>query len=227
MALRKEPNFHYLLAGIVAFLLLGPTVENFLGNRLDGIVLMTAYTGMLVLSLWGLQDTRWIFVSGTALAILSVVMIATDVLIPDIDLALVSLTLYLLFQLLTIWLASSYLFTGSSVSMNKIVGGTCVYFLIGMTWAIFYVFLIAFDTDAFQGSNLGPEGQIYWDLTYFSFVTITTLGFGDILPVSPTAKALAYTEAVVGQIYVAVFIGAMVATYIGHRVNKDLSAGKS
>jgi len=227
MTPRKEPNFIYLQIGILIFLICGPTLESMLGNRLDGIVLMSVYTTMIVISLWSLQETRWVFLSSVGLAILSVGFIVIDVLMVSIDLTIVSLGIYFLFQLLTIWLASNYLFSEGHVTLNKIVGGTCIYFLIGMSWAIFYVVAMAFDPNAFTGPSLIDQGQVYWDMTYFSFVTLTTLGYGDIMPVRPIAKALAYTEAVVGQIYVAVLIGALVATYTGSRLNKKHSANRT
>ena len=52
---------------------------------------------------------------------------------------------------------------------------------------------------------------------YFSFVTLTTLGYGDISPVSQQARSLALVEAVVGQLYLAVLIGKLVGMYSGHR----------
>ena len=220
MEVRRPPNFSYLLAGIILFLVVGPTLETLLGNRLDSIVLMTCYTGMLIVSLWGLHETRWIFLGGTGLAALSVAIIIIDGLMANVDLSLLSLIIYLLFQIATIWLACAHLFEAGEVTLNKIVGGTCVYFLIGMSWAIFYAGLLYYDPESFTGSGLIDPGQIYWDMTYFSFVTLTTLGYGDILPVSPVAKALTYIEAVVGQIYVAVLIGALVASYINQARNK-------
>ena len=85
------------------------------------------------------------------------------------------------------------------VNLNNIVGGGCIYLLLGMSWGILYMYIVWADPASFAG--IDPEGRtLYWDLNYFSFVTLTTLGYGDILPISPAARALAYIEAVVGQI---------------------------
>jgi voltage-gated potassium channel Kch len=59
--------------------------------------------------------------------------------------------------------------------------------------------------------------------TYYSFVTLTTLGYGDITPLTPTAKAFSFVEAVFGQIYIAVLIARLVGLHIAHSMKKDSS----
>lgn len=56
---------------------------------------------------------------------------------------------------------------------------------------------------------------------YYSFVTLTTLGYGDITPVSPAAKSFSFIEAVTGQIYIAVLIARLVGLHIAHSMSKD------
>ena len=217
MSLRKEPKFGYLLLGILLFLVVGPVADKFLGAA-EGVVLMTAYTALLIIGLWSLQENRLIFWTGLVLAASSIVCSLINFFIESNIFIGVGLLIYLAFLLLNIYIATEHLMAPNEVTVNKIIGGTCVYFLLGMTWSILYVIAVWLDPNSFTGSNLAAETQIYWDMTYFSFVTLTTLGYGDILPVGPLAKALAYTEAVIGQIYVAVLIGALVATYTGYRV---------
>ncbi len=71
MSLRKEPKFGYLLLGILLFLVVGPVADKFLGAA-EGVVLMTAYTALLIIGLWSLQESRLIFWTGLTLATLSV-----------------------------------------------------------------------------------------------------------------------------------------------------------
>jgi len=58
-------------------------------------------------------------------------------------------------------------------------------------------------------------------MIYFSFVTLTTLGFGDITPLDPIARALVYTEAIVGQLYIAILIGTLVGNIAGRHKSKS------
>jgi voltage-gated potassium channel Kch len=75
----------------------------------------------------------------------------------------------------------------------------------------------------YQGDSLTavlsghPEIQSLAFLLYFSLVTVTTLGYGDIAPAMPAARMLCSLEAVIGQLFVAVFIARMVAIHIGER----------
>ena len=78
------------------------------------------------------------------------------------------------------------------------------------------MFLVVWQPDSFTG--LAPytaDSTIFWDMIYFSFVTLTTLGYGDITPTQPIAKSLAYTEALTGQLFIAILIGTLVGNIAG------------
>jgi len=82
--------------------------------------------------------------------------------------------------------------------------------LIGSIFTIFYVPVVVFDPQAFSQpiiQNSSSPGSI---LTYFSFVTLTTLGYGDISPVSPIARSIAILEALTGTLFLAVLISRLV-----------------
>lgn len=87
------------------------------------------------------------------------------------------------------------------------------YFLLGILWAFFYGFIYELDANAFRGMT-GRETQEFF---YFSFVTLTTLGYGDIVPVSDTAETVAVLEAIVGQLYLAITIARLVGLHIASR----------
>ena len=99
------------------------------------------------------------------------------------------------------------------VTTNTILGSVCVYLLLALAWAVSYVLLQAFDGNAFSlpasDAARTQRGHLVGDMStfvYYSFVTLTTMGYGDILPVSHTARGLATCEAVVGQIYLTVLV---------------------
>ncbi|MEE9607237.1 MAG: ion channel [Myxococcota bacterium] len=106
-----------------------------------------------------------------------------------------------------------------TVSLETILGGVAVFLLIGISFALLYGHLeyTAPGSFAYAGQGAIPgasralrEGS----LVYFSFITLTTLGYGDITPVSSGARALATLEAVVGQLYVAIFVARLVGMYL-------------
>ena len=96
--------------------------------------------------------------------------------------------------------------------MDSIQGGIAIYFLSGLLWAFFYQMLLLFDSEAILFSDHAMGG--FSDMIYFSFVTITTLGYGDITPVSRMAKNLALLEAVWGQTYLAVLVARLVGLHL-------------
>jgi hypothetical protein len=120
--------------------------------------------------------------------------------------------LSLLFYLFITTRAVSYLFRVREVTFELITGAICGYFLMGMMWANIYSAL----EYVIPGSFSLPEGAAAIKMTffYYSFVTLTTLGYGDITPVSSAAKSLAVLESVAGQIYLAVIIARLVGLSI-------------
>jgi len=112
------------------------------------------------------------------------------------------------------------------VSMEKVFGGVCAYLFIGSIWGFLYMLIVLVDPDAFRGATLGTpsgtNGIFNWydlelaEFTYFSYVTLSTLGYGDITPRSVPAQMLVWMEALIGQIYLAVLIARLVSLQIVH-----------
>jgi hypothetical protein len=103
------------------------------------------------------------------------------------------------------------------ISANKIYGAICVYLLIGAAWGLAYAIMQLIDPASFSGL-VGTGNSDYvgraMQIRYFSFTTLTTLGFGDIVPRSPVARTLSMLEAVMGQIYLTVLIARLVGLHI-------------
>ena len=109
------------------------------------------------------------------------------------------------------------------VSVHRIMGGVAAYLLIGVTWAFGYKLLLEEVPDAihFQSPVAGmPTGEPA-RLIYFSFATLTTVGYGDAYPVHRVARSLAMAEALIGQLYPAILI----ATLVGMALQARSSAG--
>jgi voltage-gated potassium channel Kch len=71
-----------------------------------------------------------------------------------------------------------------------------------------------------QSASTFSSGSSFANFIYYSFVTLTTLGYGDIVPVSPHARALSSLEAVIGQLFIAVLIARLVGMHIVHETEK-------
>jgi len=105
------------------------------------------------------------------------------------------------------------------VTADTIAGAACVYMLLGLLWATAYLLLEHLHPGSFvippawrlTGNEIGPA------LTYFSYVTLTTVGYGDVTPAGPAAGGLAVVEAAVGQLFLAVTIARLVGLHIARR----------
>jgi len=119
----------------------------------------------------------------------------------------------------TIGLLLRYLFRIRQVSANAIWASICVYLLLGLLWGTAYQLVLCFDANALAGSAI-EQAIRQSDLVaqtaityYFSFVTLTTLGYGDVVPAATTTRMLAVVEAVTGQVYLAVLVARLVGVY--------------
>jgi voltage-gated potassium channel len=215
----REPRFGFLLAALFAYLLLGPLAREVFGE-MNGLVLMVALSSVLVVGIFGLQESRTLFRVGLLLAAIAVgCTIADYFFVENSTLQFVALADIFIFFAMSIVLAVIQLFAPGPVTLHRLMGGICVFVMLGMCWSILYMYLIWWQPDAFAGRVLdGSDSPQFWDMIYFSFVTLTTLGYGDITPAAPLARALAYTEAIVGQLYIAILIGTMVGS-IQRRAN--------
>ena len=101
-------------------------------------------------------------------------------------------------------------FREGPITAHRIQGAIVVYLLVGLIWASAYQLLDILQPGTFR-IPAGESKLQTQALGYFSFVTLTTVGFGDITPVHPFARALVIAEALIGQLYPAILIGRLVS----------------
>ena len=105
------------------------------------------------------------------------------------------------------------------VTADTIYGALAAYLLLGIGWAFVYLTVELFTPGSYSAANpmwAGDAGELP-SFLYYSFVTLTTLGYGDVLPATAQAGTLAVTEAVMGQIYLAVLVARLVGSYIAQK----------
>lgn len=174
-------------------------------------------TGIILVAVWSVEKNRFPFSSRIGVTVLFVLLEGGEFLLESHHLGTVQMISLLLFTMGTIVLASRQVLMTGSVDGNKIVGSICIFLLLGIAWAEAYLLverLFPGSIPALSGDDWRAHVQ---DALYFSYVSLTTLGYGDISPVQPLARYLAYMEAVTGQFYVAIVI----ASLIGGRVSGD------
>jgi len=111
---------------------------------------------------------------------------------------------------------ASQIYRRGAVTPHRIQGAVAAYLLLGLAWANAYQLLYHLRPDAFTG-GLAAAADVPQTWIYFSFVTLTTTGYGDITPVHPVARSLAIAEALAGQLYLAITLARLVALQVGTR----------
>ena len=97
------------------------------------------------------------------------------------------------------------------ITSHLVFASICAYLLLGILWSFVYAIILWIQPAALSVKVTEP-----YTLLYFSFVTLTTLGYGDIAPITQGARSLAILEAIVGQLYLAVVVARLVGIYIAN-----------
>jgi len=121
------------------------------------------------------------------------------------------LTALLSFFIGAFYLVAKQVLLVGDVDGNKIIGSLSLYLLLGLIWATIYILILAMDPHAFSGIEAGNWQQIFSRVAYYSFVTLTTLGYGDILPTNHIAEFFVYMEAIVGVFYMAIIVSSLIS----------------
>jgi hypothetical protein len=103
------------------------------------------------------------------------------------------------------------------ITFHRVVGAVLLYLIIGLTFVALYGFVALAAPNAFTNlPALQGDFAVAGNLIYFSFVTLTTTGYGDIAPLHPYARSLANVEAIIGQIYPATLLARLVTLELAH-----------
>ena len=121
------------------------------------------------------------------------------------------------------------IWTTRGVTSDTILGSVCGYLLIGATWAFFYSLTELLEPGSFQlgatAQGISAEELVrrrdYPLLMYYSFVTLCSLGYGEMVPIKPAARMVACAEAIVGQFYMAIFVARLIALNLTQMRGKD------
>jgi len=114
---------------------------------------------------------------------------------------------------LPIFLIQKEIFLANKVTADMLKGGIAAYIMLGLTWASFYNAVYSISPGSFNGIS---DWQYQADLLHFSFMTLTTVGYGDITPSTALARTVADLEAIAGVMYPSILIARLVSLYNTH-----------
>ncbi|MBW2172161.1 MAG: two pore domain potassium channel family protein [Deltaproteobacteria bacterium] len=209
-------RFLFLFISIVLVFVLRPFLESLVGIRL---LVSIFFTLILLSGVFAVHQSKGPFIAALIMALLAGVGLWSYRLTEITAFGVMSHIVSMLFLGYLAAVILGHIFKEKEITADMIMGAICVYFLLGWLWADIYGLLEMLKPGSFRPSQ-GP-GVETWDYVYFSFVTLTTLGYGDVTPVSSAAQSFAILEAVTGQLFIAVLIARLVGTHISQSRSKE------
>jgi voltage-gated potassium channel len=199
---------------LIAIILAVPYLEKTL---LGALVLVTLVTAFLISALYSVSDSPSQVAVGFLLAIPSLLCAWTYVVIPSPEIfiaLLISLAMFLVFILATVL---RKVIAAREVTLIELFRAVMVYMMIGLAYGLLYLMLETLIPHSFQFNSGAADPEA---LLYFSFVALSTSGFGDIVAVSPIARSLVTMELLTGVFYLAVLIGFLVNAHYSSRQSR-------
>ena len=210
-------GFLGLLVCLTSLLLVFPF---FYKHPYSGVILNLFLSAILIFSVYAFSRKRRSLVIALVLAVPTLLINWGKLFFPQ----LISPQIETIFPILFFGYILSIIFIGifkaKRVTTNLIFGSICIYLLIGLEWSFIYSLLEILNPGSFQVDTPGL-GEVLYDrqsstirFVYFSFITLTTLGYGDITPVTPPAQLIASIEAITGQFYLTILVARLVGMHL-------------
>lgn len=209
----SKERFLVLMGLMMALLVLGPILEQFVTIRILIDVFLTA---IILSMLYTISHKKRIFYFGWSLAIIMLLSLWFKYFVSHEIFTKISMIVGAFFTIVVTSQTVQFIIRSKTVTREVVYAAMLVYFLLAQLWAMVYTLLDRIDPASF---NLHGEQGDFLIFEYYSFVTLTTLGYGDITPLTKVARAFSVLEAVVGQLYLVVvvawFVGMLVARKSG------------
>lgn len=225
-------KFKTLLILLFALAIMDPILKEFgdLGLKFMDIL----FTVALLTALYSVSGNRRLLITGIALVTPIFVLGFFNYAKTNLYLTLLVYTLAISFFVVVGVSILIHILSEDRVTMDLIYGSACVYLIIGFAWAIVYGFIEVLLVGSFKIDGtimthmdlLGQYNFLNEDLAYYSFVTLTTLGYGDITPVTSIAKMASSIEAIVGQLYITLLVARLVGLQISQSMENKRGKGE-
>jgi hypothetical protein len=122
---------------------------------------------------------------------------------------------WLLVGFVLVWVVARAVFGPGRITYHRVIGAILLYLTIGILFVALYTLVGALAPGSFTSISVHDRVSLPPDLVYFSFTTLTTVGYGDVVPIHPFARSLSNLEAILGQLYPATLLARMVSLEIG------------
>jgi hypothetical protein len=206
----NQNNFLYLFLSLIIFLFSAAVVAEYpdgIGEDIFSIVTML----MLIVSIKSLKTEKTWKWAVYAFIAFFVLLTALGKFFEHQAYVSLILIILLMFFMGSFSVAVKQVLLVGDIDSNKIIGSLSLYILLGLVWAVIYLLLLTIDPTAFSGVEAANWQQSFSRVAYYSFVTLTTLGYGDILPTNHIAEFFVYLEAIIGVFYMAIIVSSLIS----------------
>ena len=209
-------RFVYLLIFILLLIAIQP-IDEALGRL--GIFLDLIVSAILLSAIYVISGKRIHIVIGVILAAPLLISLWSAYFFTNTWLSIIGLLCGIAFFAFIIAIILMFIFSQDEITKDLIAGAAVVYLLMAIMWTFAYRAVEIIDPGSFSLAQ-GHSLEHPFSFQYYSFVTLTTLGYGDIFPISTAAKACAILEAVIGQLYLVITIAWLVGVHISQSMQK-------
>jgi hypothetical protein len=211
-----KERFLGLLIFIIAMLIVGPLFEEFVKIR---ILMDILWSAIFVSAIYAVSQKKHHIVIGVLLALPMLGSIWTKYFVQYKALIAVGSLCGAAFFLFAIIQMLIFIYSHKEVTRDLIIGAAVVYLFMALMWTFIFVAVETLHPGSFnipEGQNIEASRQF----VYYSFVTLTTLGYGDITPATSMARSLCILEAVIGQLYLVVQVAWLVGVHVSQSMLK-------
>ncbi len=219
----RKRKFSYLTKSLLLLIIAYPYVQGDMGGQ---IILSLLATLVMIMSVIAVGDKKSHTVIALILAAPWFLLLLLKFPFIPIDNSLLIkdeiLFAFLLFAYTT-YRIFIHIIKSRDITTEILSASICVYLLIGLTWATLYVIINMF----YPGSFVDTDGNAIQDgpdFLFFSYVTLTTVGYGNIEAITDQARSLASIEALCGQLYLTIMVARLVGLHISKPKNKESAA---
>jgi len=218
-------GFLGLLLCLVSILAIAPF---FYGVPGAPVIIRIFITGILIYSVYTFSKKKNALIISSILVVPALVFNWVSQFFPTPSLLITKDCFNILFFGYVIFIILLKIFRAKEITANLIFGSVCIYMLLGLQWAFIFSLL----ENIHPGSFNFPASNFISTLTtdsgsntipvflYYSYTTLTTLGYGDITPISPPAQSMASLEAITGQFYLTILVARLVGLHITSKNNQ-------
>ncbi|MFA0085268.1 potassium channel family protein [Vibrio sp. 10N.261.51.F12] len=205
-----QNNFIYFTLSLILILVIGAVVKEIAGAELE-FLLKPVLLNSFVICLMSMKfSQKWyIYLVTISVLMTGVIIIHT---FSGSELANTSMLILMLAFFYGVFHSTAHhILLSDRIDNNKLIGSIALFLVMGLGWAALYLLILEVNPNAILGVEPASSwGNNFSEMTYFSFVTLTTLGYGDYSPNSPLAEVVVYLQAITGVFYMAVVVSGLV-----------------